>query len=246
MPSDNEIKLILSARDEHLKSTLARSETHIKAFSDRSAAALGRLRAHMKTTGEHIKAFGSSYMGGLAAIGVGFGVAEMAKDVMEFEGVLRKMKRTGGLTTQEIGALRAEILSLIDPAAKVKMPLNKGEWAESAKALHDTGIEWKTILAILPNVGKGAVASHTEPKLYAEAVGELLDKYKVAVNDLPALQEQLNVALKLPDVRKDPEAFLRMLTSLSKPMQIIGARGCVRHAPRSPVRAADADNRIVG
>jgi hypothetical protein len=59
----------------------------------------------------------------------------------------------------------------------------------------------------------------------------MITKYGVAAKDLPALQEQLNRAMKLPDVRKDPEALLNVLTSLAKPMQIIGATGLKNVTP---------------
>jgi hypothetical protein len=52
-----------------------------------------------------------------------------------------------------------------------------------------------------------------------------MDKYKVAATDLPALQDQLNAAMKMDDVRKSPEAFLQSISSMSKTMQLIKAQG---------------------
>ncbi len=214
----NTIELILSAKDDRLRNTLNRSERQIKGFGDKSIATFRRM-------GQSIQGFSDRWVSGLAAIGVGFGLVQMTRDMIAFDGTLRQVRRSAGLSGPELQALRKNILDLIDPAAKLKVPLTKGEWADMAKALSDTGIGLKVIRDILPDVGKGTVASHTAPAVYAETIGEFLDKYKVMTKDLPALQEQINAAMKFPDVRKDPEAFLRVLQGLAKPMQIIGAEG---------------------
>ncbi|MGD0230168.1 MAG: hypothetical protein ABSC19_07405 [Syntrophorhabdales bacterium] len=216
---ENKAQIVLEGKAESLTNALKQGERQIKTFGDRSIATFNRV-------GQSIRTFSDKYINMLTTVGVGIGMTEMTKDVLEFEGALRKIRRTGNLTAAQIGSLRTEILGLIDPASKVKIALTKGEWVDIAGALRAANVELETTKAILPQIGKGAVASGlADKRLYAEALGEFIDKYKIRVKELPALQDQLNAAMKMPGARKDPEAFLQGFLSLAKPMQIMGATG---------------------
>jgi hypothetical protein len=89
---------------------------------------------------------------------VGLGAGELVKSMMNFDASLRKIGRTGGYSAVQMQSLRQEILSLIDPASKLKIPLEKGEWVDIATELNNVGMSLKTIRDIMPQIGKGAVA----------------------------------------------------------------------------------------
>jgi len=185
--TDNKANIELTATDSKLINVLSRAEGRIKQYGGKALAVFSRVNKSVMQNYEKL--------GALEKIGIGFGVFEMGKDMLEFDGVLRKIGRTSGATGAEMAGLRQQIMGLIDPATGI--PLTKGQFAEMAKAMNDTGISMNTIKSVLPQVGKGAVASGTDVKIYAETIGELMDKYKVAASDLPALQEQLNAAMKM-------------------------------------------------
>lgn len=216
---ENKVQLIISAADDgKLLNIIKRAEGNIDAFGNKTLSMF-------KRTGEGINAFSQKYINGLETIGIGVGFTMMAKDVMDFDGSLRKIGRTAGLNSTELQGLRQDILNLIAPNAKLKMPISKNEWAEIATELNITGIKLNTIKEIMPQIGKGAVASGVHKGIYAATIGELLKKYKIAVEELPALQEQLNTAMKFEDVRKNPEAFLQGIQAMSKSMQLIKTFG---------------------
>lgn len=224
MSDKNTIELLLSAKNEKLIKGLAQGEKQIKAFGDKTVATFSRIGGSMKM-------FSNSIVTGMSAMGLSYGLLEMGKDIMAFDGTLRRIGRTSALSAKDIQGLRQTIIGLIDPAAKVKIPLSKGEFADMAWELNATGIQLNVIKDLLPQVGKGAVAAGVNNKIYAGTIGELLDKYKVLLKDLPALQEQLNMAMKFQDVRKNPEEFLQALTGMSKTMQLIGASGMENATP---------------
>jgi hypothetical protein len=225
MPNQNKAEIVLEGKATGLINALKQGERQVKTFGDKSIATFNRV-------GQSITAFSGKYVNMLTGIGVGVGMTEMARDVLEFEGALRKMRRTGNLTANQIESLRTEILGLIDPASTLKVALTKGEWLDLAGGLQTANVELETMKKILPQIGKGAVASGLgDKRLYAETMGEFIDKYKIGVKELPALQDQLNMAMKMPGVRKDPESFLKGLADLAKPMQLIGATGMKNVTP---------------
>jgi TP901 family phage tail tape measure protein len=215
---ENKTSIILEGKADNLVSTLNRSERQIKTFGDHAVATFRRVEGS-------IKAFSDRAVNSLSMLGVGLGAGELVKNMMDFDNALRKIGRTGGYSAAQMQSLRQDILALIDPTSKLQIPLEKGEWTDIATELNNVGVSLKTIRDIMPAIGKGAVASHTGPAVYAEAIGNLLEKYKVAEKDLPILQEGLNKALKFPDIRKNPEEFLNVLKSLSGPMQVLGETG---------------------
>ena len=214
MPRENRAEIVLEGSDQKLINTLKHSEAAVKSFGTRTIATFNHV-------GNSIRAFSDRYMGALAGIGVAMGAAEITKDMMEFDGVLRRIGRTGGYSGQQLQGLRSDIVKLIGAPT----PLTKSDWGEIATQLHNTGMALKDIRDIMPQIGKGAVASHTGPGVYAEAMADFVMKYKVAIRDLPTLQEQLNAAMKSEDVRKDPEAFLHAFSGLAKTMQLTGSEG---------------------
>ena len=84
------------------------------------------------------------------------------------------------------------------------IPVSKDQFADMARELNALGVPLETVKAILPALGKGAKAAGVDTSLYAAAAGELLTNYKVAAADLPALQDQLNEAMKFEDRAKKP------------------------------------------
>ncbi len=225
MSNSNKAEIVLEGNARGAINALKQTENQIKTFGERSIATFNRM-------GQSVKTFSDRYIHMLAGIGVGVGLGEMTRDILDFEGALRKIQRTGNLTADEIGGLRKEVLGLIDPASKVKIALTKGQWVDLAGALRDANVELKTTKDILPQIGKGAVASGLDDKrLYAKTIGEFIDKYRVGVKELPALQDQLNAAMKMPGVRGEPQAFLEGLAGLAKPMQLIGATGMKNVTP---------------
>lgn len=230
MGDKNTVELILSGKNEKLINALKQGEQQIKSFGDKTSATFQR-------AGQSMKMFSNSVVTGMAAIGISYGFVTMAKDMMEFDGTLRRIGRTADLSAKDIQGLRQTIIGLIGPNAKIKVPLSKNEFADMARALNATGIELNVIKDLLPQVGKGAVAANVNSKIYAATIGELLDKYKVLITDMPALQEQLNMALKFPDVRDHEEEFLQTLMGLSKTMRLIGAEGINNFTPLAALMA---------
>jgi TP901 family phage tail tape measure protein len=214
MAQSNTAEIVLTGKDEKLINALKHSEAQVKSFGTKTIATFNHV-------GRSIRSFSDRYIGALAGLGVTLGAAEVTKDMMEFDGMLRRIGRTGGYSGQQLQGLRADIMNLIG----TPIPLTKGDWGEVASALHNAGVELKVIRDIMPQVGKGAVASRTAPGVYAEAMADFIMKYRVAARDLPALQEQLNAAMKWEDVRKNPEGFLQSFSGLAKTMQLIGAQG---------------------
>ena len=214
MARENNAEIVLEGKDQKLINTLKHSEAEIKTFGTRTVATFNHV-------GRSIQGFSDRYMGALAGLGVAMGAAEIGKDMMEFDGLLRRIGRTGGYSGQQLQELRGDIMNLIGTPT----PLTKGDWAEIAGQMHNAGMALKDIRDIMPQVGKGVVASHTGPGVYAEAMADFVMKYKVAIRDLPALQEQLNQAMKWEDVRKNPEAFLQAFSGLAKTIQLTGSEG---------------------
>jgi TP901 family phage tail tape measure protein len=210
--SDKKVEVILSGKDAKLIDALRRGEKAIRAFGDKSLGAFKKVN----------QAIVSSYgkLGALEKIGIGVGFTVAAKNVIEFDGALRKIGRSGGWSREDVAGLRKEILDLGQT-----MPVTKDQFAEMARELNATGIPLAMIKNILPDVGKGAKAAGVDTGIYAATVGELLDKYKVAASDLPALQDQLTAALKFEDVRGKPEEFLQSIQALSKTMQLMKSQG---------------------
>ena len=220
----NKVEIEISGREEKLINALRQSETRINAFGGRTISTFSRVNASLSN-------LGGRYMNAIAGLGIGYGMVKMTQDMMDFDGGLRQIRRTAGLTEQDLQALRSDILGLISPDAKTKISATKGAWVDMAKALNGAGVEFKTIRDILPEVGKGAIAGAVNPQLYAAVIGEMIDKYKVALSDLPKLQEQLNEAMKMPDVRKNPEAFLTGLDELAKVMMEMRSSGMKNVTP---------------
>src|SRR5574341_1216373 len=225
--ADNQAKIELTATDTKLNAVLNRGENRIKQYGNRALAVFSRVNQSIMKNYDKL--------GALEKIGIGFGVFEMAKDMLEFDGVLRKIGRTSGATGAEMAGLRQQIMGLIDPATGI--PLTKGQFADMAEAMNDAGVSMQTIKAILPQVGKGAVAAQIDAKVYAETIGEITEKYKVAASDLPALQDQLNAAMKMEDVKKSPEAFLQSLTGMAKTMQLLKTQGLGNVTPLMALQA---------
>jgi TP901 family phage tail tape measure protein len=212
MSTQGEAKIIFSGDESKLIQALRRSESAIKTYGKNAVTVFKRVNDSLV----------SSYnrLGALAPLGIGVGFVALAKNVIEFDASLKKVRMSGGYTKEEISALRTEILGLTQ-----SIPVSKDQFAEMAKELNATGIPLAVIRDILPDVGKGAKAAGADTAIYAATVGELLDKYKVAATDLPALQDQINTALKFEDVRKSPEQFLQSLQGLSKTMQLMKSGG---------------------
>ena len=210
--SDKKVEVILSGKDAKLIDALKRGEKAIRTFGEKSLGAFKKVN----------QAIVSSYgkLGALEKIGIGVGFTVAAKNVIEFDGALRKIGRSGGWSREDVAGLRKEILDLGQT-----MPVTKDQFVEMARELSATGIPLAMIRNILPQVGKGAKAAGVDTAVYAATVGELLDKYKVAASDLPALQDQLNAALKFEDVRRSPEEFLQSIQALSKTMQLMKSQG---------------------
>ncbi len=226
---DKKVQVILEGKDANLINSYKRGEQAARNFSEKTIGVFKKMN----------QAVVSSYdkLGALEKIGIGVGFTALAKNLIDFDSSIRKIGRTSGANVEQVAALRREIVGLIDPANKMKIPLNKGEFAEIATELNATGISLELIRKILPQVGRGAVASHTDVKAYSAAIGELLDKYKVSAADLPALQDQINMALKMEDVRKDPESFLHSLEGLSKTMQLMKSQGISNVTPLIALQA---------
>lgn len=208
----NEVKIELAASEARLIAGLRKGEAAIKTYGDKALAVFKRVNDSIVSS--------HNRLGALAPLGVGVGFVALAKNVMEFDSALRKVGRTGGHSKEDMVALRQQILGLAR-----EIPATKDEFAAMAQELNATGIPLKTIRDILPAVGKGAKAAGVDTALYAATVGELLDKYKVAASDLPALQDQMNAAMKFEDVRKSPEQFLQSLQGMSKTMQLMKSSG---------------------
>ncbi len=208
----NEVQIVLSVLEAKLISGLRKGEQAINSYGKNALTVFKRVNDSLV----------SSYnrLGALAPLGIGVGFTALAKNVIEFDSALRKLKMSGGYSKEDVAALRQEILGLTQT-----MPLSKDQFADMAKALSDTGVPLETMRRILPDVGKGAKAAGVSTGIYADTVGELLDKYKVAATDLPALQDQMSAAMKFEDVRKSPEAFLQSLQGLSKTMQLMKSGG---------------------
>jgi len=223
----NEAQIDLTASDSKLINVLSRGHDAVNKYGRNAINVFKRVNASM--------AAGWSRLGALGPLGAGFGVYKMTEDLLEFDAVLRKVGRTSGASAIDMAAFRKQIVDLISPGSGI--PLIKGQFADMAEALNTTGVSMNVIRAILPQVGKGAVASQTDVKIYAETIGELMDKYKVAATDLPALQDQLNAAMKMEDVRKSPEAFLQSISSMSKTMQLLKTQGLGNVTPLMALQA---------
>lgn len=228
---EKKVQVILEGKDANLINALNRSEGRIRTWGNKTLNVFGRVGAGIGT-------FCDKNIRALETIGLGIGFTAMLKDMIEFDASLRKIGRTSGANAKEVQALREQILGLISPASRLKLPLTKGELTGIVRELSATGISLDRIREILPQIAKGAVASGLENKsAYGAALGELLDKYKVAAADLPALQDQINKAMKFEDVRKDPEGFLQALQGLSKTMQLIKSQGMTNVTPLIALQA---------
>ena len=108
--SNNTVELILSAKDEKLINVLKHSETQIKTFGDKTTATFRRCN-------ESMKMWGNSLTTTLGALGISYGIVEMGRDMMEFDGKLRTIRRTANLSVKDIDDLRKSIYGLIDPNA---------------------------------------------------------------------------------------------------------------------------------
>ena len=219
------VQLVISGKDDQLNKTLTQSERRIQSFGDKAVATFKRV-------GESVKSFSQAHVRALETIGIGVGMVAMTKDMLEYESAWRRIYRAGGLTTEQLMAMRKSVRDLIDPASKIKIPLTKGELQSLQWEMIATGLAAETINRNLVNVAKGAVAAGIANKaLYGATMGELLEKYKVKEEDLIALQNQLNEVLKMPDVRKNPEALLQTLQGMAKTMQLIEATGMENVTP---------------
>lgn len=225
--SRNEAQIDLTASDSKLINVLSRSETRIKNYGREVINVFKRVNASLVS--------GYRNLGSLGPIGASFGIFEMVKDAIEFDNVLRKIGRTSGASAGEMAALRKEIVDLISPGSGI--PLTKGQFADMAGAMRDAGMPIKEIAALLPEVGKGAVAAQVDVKEYGKAIGELVSKFHVAASDIPAVQDQLNAAMKLEGVSEHPEEYLASIGHLAKGAQLLHAEGLKNITPLLAMQA---------
>ncbi len=212
------IEILIASNSHALINDLRRGQTAIGNFSSRTMAVLNR-------TGQAMNGLASKYMNGVTMLAGGAGFTYLIHQQANFEDSLREIGRTSGGTAQKMASMKSEIMGLISPANKLHIALSKEEWAGVAAELNNTGISLDTIQQILPQIGMGAEAAHADTKQYAATMGDFLDKYKVQVSDLSALQDSLNVALKMPDVKGHTNEFLQAMSQIARPMRQMGIAG---------------------
>ena len=212
------IEIKVSSDSQPLINDLKRGQTAIGNFSSRTMAVLNR-------TGQAMNGIASKYLNGITMLAGGAGFTYLIHQQANFEDGLREIGRTGGYSAQQMAGFKAQIMGLISPANKLHIALSKEEWAGIAEELNNTGISLGTIQKIMPQIGMGAEAAHADTKQYAATMGDFIDKYKVQVSDLSALQDSLNVALKMPDVKGHTNEFLQAISQMALPMRQMGIAG---------------------
>ena len=213
-----ELLLKIASDSTPLINELRRAQTAIGNFSSHTMAVMSR-------TGQAMNGIAQKYMSGVTMLAGGAGFTYLIHQQANFEDSLREIGRTGNYTTQQMAGFKTQIMGLISPANKLHIALSKEEWASVAEELNNTGISLNTIQKIMPQVGMGAEAAHADTKQYAATMGDFIDKYQIQVKDLAAIQDSLNVALKMPDVKGHTNEFLQAISQMALPMRQMGIAG---------------------
>ncbi len=221
---ENKVNIELTGSESKFIATLNRAQAAVRSYSGKAIGAFKRVNQSIM--------HGYEKLGALEKIGIGFGAFEIAKDLIEFNDALLQIQRTSGASAADMLGLKQQIMDLTRD-----IPLSKGQFVEMTEAMNNAGLSMGTIKAILPQIGKGAVAAHVDVKEYAGTISELMEKYHVAASDLPVLQDQLNAAMKMEDVRKNPQEFLQSITGMAKTMQLLKTQGLGNVTPLLALQA---------
>lgn len=218
MAENKRIEIKIGADAEPMINALKHGEAAMGNFGSKSMAVLRR-------TGQAMNGLAQKYMNGMTYLVGGAGIGYITKNLVDFNDSLVSLGITSNLTSTQVNQLRQQIVDMISPEAKDKIPATKEQLLELATALSNTGVKIQNIRQLLPQMAKGAVAAGVNFGLYGEVVGDFVDKYKVKVEDLGDIQNALNETLKLPDIRGHADEYLQSMQQILKSTASLGIHG---------------------